>query len=155
MTMLDSARGNENEQWCVLLPCSGTEFWAVPQNTLAEIVTLHDVGQRPPEQLYWRGVTVPVLDFGHDDGSPWREPVGGTGLVAVFLGLEGEGCNYWAMAVRGEGLAVRQISPEDVAEAPEAVLEHANSAFVLNGATYQVPDLVALQRRIAVSMQAA
>jgi len=153
--MANSALENETGHWCVLLPCSDTEFWAVPQNTLAEIVTLHTAGLRPPEQLHWRGATVPVLDFGHDDGSLWREPVGGTGLVAVFLGLEGEGCDYWATAVRGEGLAVRQISPDEVRDAPEAVLEHATSAFVLNGVTYQVPDLVALQRRIAVSMDAA
>lgn len=144
-----------DSQWCVLLPCSDSEFWAVPQNALAEIVTLHGVPEQPPEELQWRAQSVPVLDFGLDDGSRWREPVGGSGLVAVLLGLQGEGCDYWGVAVRGEGIAVRHVAPEDVQDAPEQVAEYASAAFVLGGVTYQVPDLVALQKRIAASMAVA
>ena len=149
------AEQEAESHWCVLLPCSGSEFWAVPQNALAEIVTLHAVPEQPPEVMQWRSESVPVLDFGRDDGSRWRERVGGSGLVAVLLGLEGEGCDYWGVAVRGEGLAVRRVAPADVRDAPDAVAEHASAAFVLGGVTYQVPDLVALQRRIAASMAVA
>jgi len=153
--MTDVAEQDTDSQWCVLLPCSGSEYWAVPQNALAEIVTLQAVSEQPPEELQWRTETVPVLDFGRDDGSRWRERLGGTGLVAVLLGLEGEECNYWGVAVRGEGLAVKRVSPEEVVDAPDAVAEYASAAFVLGGVTYQVPDLVALQRKIAASMAVA
>lgn len=146
---------DDGGHWCVLLPCSSSERWAVPQNTLAEIVTLPADQEQPPEVLDWRGQSVPVLDFGHDDGSPWRERLGGTGLVAVFLGLNGENCDYWGVAVRGEGLAVRQISGEMLEEARDATAEHASAAFNFAGTIYQVPDLVALQRRIAASVDAA
>ena len=145
----------DDGQWCILLPLSGSERWAVPQNALAEIVTLHSDSGDPPEELAWRGELVPVLDFGRDDDVPWRERVGGTGLVAVFLGLEGENCNYWGVAVRGKDLAVKRLLPDQVDDAPEEVVEHANAAFTLGEITYQVPDLVALQRRVAASTGAA
>lgn len=142
---------DDASRWCVLIPCSETESWAVPQNCLAEILTLQDSAELPPDELSWRGRTVPVLDFGSDDGSAWREPHRGTGLVAIFLGLEGEGCDYWGVAVRGQGLAVTQVAPDDVKDTPEAVLQHATAAFELRGAVYQVPDLDVLQKKIAVS----
>ena len=118
-------------------------------------MTLHGDDEQPPEQLEWRGVSVPVLDFGREDGSPWRERVGGTGLVAVFLGLEGERCDYWGVALRGRGLTVMRIAPADIVDAPDAALEHATAAFTLGNTTYQVPDLAVLQRQIAASMDAA
>ena len=105
---------NDTKQWCVLIPCSTTETWAVPQNCLAEIMTLNTDTALPPDEVNWRGRTVPVLDFGSDDGSLWREPHRGAGLVAIFLGLRGEGCEYWGVAVRGEGLKVVSLSPEEV-----------------------------------------
>jgi hypothetical protein len=155
MSNAPAAIEEDDGQWCVLLPLSGSERWAVPQNALAEIVTLHTDSGEPPEELAWRGELVPVLDFGHDDGVPWRERVGGTGLVAVFLGLERENCKYWGMAVRGTDLAVKQLLPDQVDDAPDEVVEHASAAFTLDGIIYQVPDLVALQRRVAASMDAA
>lgn len=148
--MSDAEVQVDEGQWCVLLPCSSSERWAVPQNALAEIVTLPADEENPPDTLEWRGRTVPVLDFGHDDGAPWRDRLGGTGLVAVFLGLNGEDCDYWGIALRGEGLAVRQISAE-MLEEEDAIAEHASAAFSLAGSIYQVPDLVALQRRIATT----
>ena len=93
---------DNTKRWCVLIPCSSTETWAVPQNCLGEIVTLYTDSTRPPDEITWRGRTVPVLDFGSDDGSVWREPRRGAGLVAIFLGLKGEGCEYWGLAVRGQ-----------------------------------------------------
>ena len=51
------------------------------------------------------------------------------GLVAIFLGLKGEGCEYWGVAVRGEGLRVVSLSPEEVEDVPEQVQQHATAAF--------------------------
>ncbi len=146
---------DDASRWCVLIPCSKTESWAVPQNCLAEIVTVHDTARQPPEELSWRGMSVPILDFGCDDDSHWREKHGGTGLIAIFLGLEGEGCDYWGIAVRGEGLAVKRVSAQQVEDAPEAVQQHATAAFKLQGEIYQVPDLALLQEKIATSLAVA
>jgi hypothetical protein len=146
---------DDSSRWCVLIPISKTESWAVPQNCLAEIVTLPATSEQPPEELPWRGQAVPVLDFGYDDGSCWREQLGGSGLLAVFLGLEGEGCDYWAVAVRGKGLAVTALAPGEIKDAPDGVLEHSTGAFSLHGAVYQVPDLAALQKKIATSQEVA
>ncbi len=146
---------DDTSRWCVLIPCSNTESWAVPQNCLAEIVTLQASAEQPPDELSWRGQTVPVLDFGYDDGSQWRDQHGGTGLVAVFLGLEGEGCDYWGVAIRGEGLAVTPVATGDAEDTPASVLEHSSGAFKFHGAVYQVPDLALLQRKIAASQEVA
>ena len=83
---------DDTKLWCVLIPCSSTQTWAVPQNCLAEIVTLHTDALQPPDELIWRERTVPLLDLGRDDGSQWQQPSRDAGLVAVFLGLKGEGC---------------------------------------------------------------
>jgi hypothetical protein len=146
---------DNTKRWCVLIPCSSAETWAVPQNCLGEIVTLHTDTALPPDEVTWRGRTVPVLDFGSDDGSPWREPRRGAGLVAIFLGLKGEGCEYWGVAVRGQGLRVVSLSPEDVEDAPDRVQRYATAAFNFNGVLCQVPDLDSFQKKIAVSQQVA
>ena len=148
--MTDNAK-----RWCVLIPCSKTETWAVPQNCLGEIVTLYTDTVLPPTEVNWRGRTVPVLDFGSDDGSLWREPRRGAGLVAIFLGLKGEGCEYWGLAVRGQGLRVVRLSPEEVEDVPEQVQQHATAAFNFKGVLCQVPDLDSFQKKIAVSQQVA
>ena len=145
---------DESLSSCVLIPCSKTEAWAVPQICLAEILTLQSSADEVPAEVEWRGVTVPVLDLGREDGSQWRES-GGSGLIAIFLGLKGEGCEYWGVAVRGEGLAVEKVSPEDIEDAQEQVLPHATAAFHLRGVLYQVPDLDGLQKKIAVGQCAA
>ncbi len=146
----------DDARWCVLLPCSESELWAVPQNCLAEIVTLQAATDRPPPVLSWRGETVPVLDLGGDSAAPWREARHGTGLVAVFLGLRGEGCRYWGVAIRGQGLSIENLAGQSLREEPAAHLsEHANAAFQLRGVTYQVPDLVSLQRTVAAANHAA
>jgi hypothetical protein len=142
-------------RWYVLIPCSDTETWAVPQICLAEIFTLSTDTDNPPNEITWRDRVVPILDRGHDDGSTWREPGRGSGLVAIFLGLEGDGCEYWGVAVRGEGLTIAKVSPDEVQDAPEAVLQYASAAFTLNGRIYQVPDLDGLQKHIAFSQQVA
>ncbi|MEZ5503593.1 MAG: hypothetical protein R3E50_13380 [Halioglobus sp.] len=143
------------KRWCVLIPCSRTETWAVPQNCLAEIVTLYTDSDLPPDEVTWRGRTVPVLDLGSEDGSPWREQRRGAGLVAIFLGLKGEGCEYWGVAVRGRGLCVVSLLPEEVEDAPEAVGQHATAAFNFHGQLCQVPDLDRFQKQIAASQKVA
>ena len=142
---------DNTKRWCVLIPCSKTETWAVPQNCLGEILTLQSDSELPPEEVNWRDRVVPVMDFGSDDGSAWREPRRGTGLVAIFLGLKGEGCEYWGMAVRGEGLRVVSLSPEEVEDLPEQVGEHATAAFNYHGVLCQVPDLDGFQKTVAAN----
>lgn len=147
---------DEALQSCVLIPCSSTEAWAVPQICLAEILTLQTAAEHPPEAVEWRGVTVPVLDMGQDDGSVWRERRGsGSGLIAIFLGLKGEGCEYWGVAVRGDGVAVEKVSPGDIEDAQDQVLPHSTAAFHLNGVLYQVPDLDQMQKKVAIGQHAA
>ena len=142
---------DKTKRWCVLIPCSKTETWAVPQNCLGEIVTLHTDSEMPPKEVSWRNRKVPVLDFGSEDGSAWQERRRGTGLVAIFLGLKGEGCEYWAVAVRGEGLRVVSLSADEVEDMPGQVVEYATAAFNFNGVLCQVPDLDNFQKNIAVS----
>jgi hypothetical protein len=146
---------DDTKQWCVLIPCSHTETWAVPQNCLAEIMTLNVDTALPPDEVRWRGRAVPVLDFGSDDGSLWREPNRGTGLVAIFLGLRDEGCEYWGVAVRGAGLKVVSLSPEKVENMPERASPHAMAAFNFEGVLCQVPDLDSFQKKIAITQQVA
>ena len=141
-------------RWCALLPCSAELSLAVPQSCLAEIVTLHTTRERPPEKIRWRGESVPVIDFAPEQPG-WREEQSGTGLLAIFRGLQGEGCDYWAVAVRGQGLAVKDIAAEEIDDTPNEVLELASAAFKLDGTIYQVPDLTALQQKITAGLQAA
>lgn len=130
---------------CVLLPCSSERAWVVPQRCLGEIVTVPTNDDQPPVEICWRGVMVPVVDFGREDAVPWR---GGAGLVAVILGQRDEACQYFGVAVRGGSLAVSKLVDEAIEDLPEALLDYATAAFRMNGNIYQVPDLLALQRAI-------
>lgn len=142
-------------RWCVLVPCSKSETWAVPLNCLAEIVTLHTEDSSPPTTVTWRDRSVPVLDLGGDDGSAWRAAGRGTGLLAIFLGLQGEGCEYWGLAVRGDGLRVVSLSGDAVEDVPEQVQQYATAAFSFHGVVCQVPDLDSFQRKVAASQRVA
>ncbi|MAT94923.1 MAG: hypothetical protein CME59_20320 [Halioglobus sp.] len=145
----------ESTTSCVLIPISSAENWAVPQNCLAEILTVNADADTPPESVSWRGRDIPVLDFGADSGARWMHERIHTGLVAVFLGLAGEGCEYWGVALRGEGLAVARLDGEQVTDVPDSVAEHASAAFRFRDSVYQVPDLDGLQKKLAASVQAA
>ncbi|MEM1112861.1 MAG: hypothetical protein AAGI11_13195 [Pseudomonadota bacterium] len=130
-------------RWCVFLPCSERETWAVPQNALGEIVTIADASPEPPTVVLWRDHEVPVLDLGREGGAPWRENHGGTGRVAVFLGLEGQDRPYWALALRGQGLSMDALTDDHLEAVGEEEVEmHALGAFKLRGQRYQIPDLV-------------
>lgn len=145
----------DTSRWCVLLPCTNTETWAVPQNCLGEILTLYTDEDMPPEEVTWRDRIVPVLDLGADDDSAWREPRRGSGLMAIFLGLKGEGCEYWALPLRGAGLSVVNVLSEEVEDAPEQVSQHATAAFNFRGVLCQVPDLDGFQKKITLSQNVA
>ena len=142
---------DNSSHWCVFLPCSDAELWALPQNCLAEIVTLPAEGDLPPEEISWRGQSVPVLDLDEEHDQPWRDVRGGTGLIAVVLGLKGEGCDYWGVALRGEGLGMRDISQDEVEDVPDLAGERAVGAFRIGSSVYQIPDLLELQRDITAS----
>jgi len=135
----------KSPKWCVFLPCAAEEIWAIPQACLAEIVTLQDSEESPPEQIEWRGRVVKVLDLGDFGETPWRDPVSQAGLIAVILGLKGQKNDYWAVALRGEGLALKNIAGERIKDLPEQVTEFSSAAFELQNVVYQVPDLPELQ----------
>lgn len=133
---------------CLFLPCSDSVIWALPKNCLAEIITLANAGEQPPAQIEWRGHDVPVVDPSGDGSGRWREPRAGTALVAILLGIEGRGCAYLGVALRGLGLNLRALPEEEVEDCPEAALPESLAAFRWRDNLYQVPDLLALQARV-------
>ena len=153
--MSDKPEIDETSRWCVLLPCSREEIWAVPQKCLAEIVTLPAETTVPPEYFTWRGQEVPVIDLDHQGVTPWRDKRASTGLVAVMLGLQGGGWKYFGVALRGEGLGMKDLARENIEEAPESKLAGCVSAFKMAGKIYQVPELQELHKRGELSLSAA
>jgi hypothetical protein len=137
---------NPDARMCVLLPCGGDLRWAVPQSCLAEILTIASDDPGPPQSVVWRELEVPVVDIGADSGTPWRNPRSGTGLVVIVLGVNDEGSDYWGLALRGDGLSVRDVQEADCKDLPESLVEHSLAAFSLDGIVYQIPDLPAMQR---------
>lgn len=146
---------DETPTRCVLIPCSETENWAVPQNCLAEILTINSTAAAPPDEVSWRGMEIPVVDVGAGSAVPWSDARVGTGLVAVFLGLRGEGCEYWGVALRGAGLEVAGLLPSEVTDRSDAVSEYGMAAFEYRGVVYQVPNLDELQKKLALSLEVA
>ena len=142
-------------RWCVFLPCSREEIWAVPQNCLAEVVTLQAVNDTPPEQINWRGHEVPVLDLDDAGATPWRDPQGETGLIAVILGLQGQGSDYWAVALRGDGLVAKNLPTGEMKDMPARVLDRCTAAFEYENVVYQVPDLPELQKQVTMYCNSA
>lgn len=136
---------DQAERMCVFLPCGAGRQWVVPQNSLAEIVTVPAGAGPVPADVSWRGLEVPVMDPGADSDAPWCDSGNGTGLVAVILGVRGAGPDYWGIALRGPGLTVRQLDPADCVDMPAATETHSLAAFELDGQLCQVPDLPALQ----------
>jgi chemotaxis signal transduction protein len=99
--------------------------------------------------INWRGETVPVIDLGGSDAVPWRDQRGGAGLVAVVLGRRDEACRYFGLAVRGVDLGVSELAQEHIEDLDEPLSDYATAAFRMNERTYQIPDLLALQRALA------
>ncbi|WP_157976726.1 hypothetical protein [Parahaliea mediterranea] len=117
----------------------------MPQSCLAEIVTLYNVADTPPATVNWRGQVVPLLDLDERGETRWRDVRAGTGLVAILLGVEGHGCPYFAVALRGQGLGLQQVPVQEMVDRPDEALPRSLGAFRWHNVTYQVPDLLALQ----------
>ncbi|TXS93718.1 hypothetical protein FV139_08740 [Parahaliea maris] len=137
---------------CLFLPCSAQEIWAVPQASLAEILTLYNVEESPPESVSWRGEDVPVLDFDEAGETRWRDQRAGTGLIAILLGVEGRGCPYFGVALRGQGLGLQHVPTQEMHDCPGEVLPNSLAAFRWHNVTYQVPDLLGLQEALREKM---
>jgi hypothetical protein len=135
-------------QWCVFLPLGSGETWAVSQNVVAEIVTVPATGSEPPEELVWRGTTVSILDPGVATQTPWCDQYGRAGLVAVLLGLEGGDLQYWGVALRGQGLTIKDMHREAVEDARDEAHTDAITAFRLNQQLVQIPDLAMMQHKL-------
>ncbi len=133
---------------CIVLPCSASRRWVLPQACLGEILTLATTDESPPAEIGWRGERVPVVDFGMGDEALWLDPKTGSGLIAVLLGREGERCRFWGVALRGAGLGVANLDEAEIEDLPEAVQDFASAVFRLQDNVYQVPDLLAIQRAI-------
>lgn len=131
---------------CFVLPCTEQDLWVVPDNCLAEIVT-QPADDVPPAQISWRGEQVPVLDLQPGDDAHWGAAHGGTGLIAVLLGLEETGVAYWGVVLRSAGLRIHAV-PEGVDEAQDEAAAYALTAFRQDGVLYQIPDLAALPLRL-------
>ena len=140
---------------CVLVPCSETDRWAVPQSCLAEIQVVNSTSDSPPESISWRGLEVKVLDFGGEGSPSWCVRRVGAGVVAIFVGVEGSDCEYWGVAVRGNGLTVAPLTTEDIVDAPDKAADYASAAFEYKDVLYQVPDLDGLQKKVAGQRHAA
>ncbi len=140
---------------CVLLPCAQDYSWVVPQGCLGEIVTVPAAEDLPPSEIKWRGETVPVMDVVSEGAPPWRDQRGGSGLVAVLLGRRDEACQYFGLAVRGTNLGVSNLAQEQIEDLEEPLRDYATAAFRMNEHTYQIPDLLALQRALASRETAA
>lgn len=134
--------------WCVFLPCREGETWAVPTRCLAEIVTLTEAGDQPPAHIDWRGARIPVLDLGGDERPEWREAHSGSGRIAVIHGVEGGDREFWALALRGDGLGMESLDENCVEETSEETAAHCTGAFRFRERLYQVPDMVALQQQL-------
>lgn len=134
--------------WCALLPCSHEQRWAVPQRCLGEVVSIPNADTNPPEYIEWRSQTVPVLDLDPENGPRWKNERTGIGIVAVILGLPGEGPSYWGLALRGEKLGIEDLARADITDAPDQVAKNASAAFMLDEILYQVPDLPRWQQQI-------
>lgn len=143
--MSDSEGGSA----CVLLPVAAGETWAVPQNCLAEILTVQTTEDEPPRKVEWRGRRVPVLSLRGTEDPPWCDPRRGAGLVAIFLGLEGEELEYYGVAVSGDGIGAARITAGVIEDVPDEMTELATAAFRYEGMTCQVPDLDRLQQRVS------
>lgn len=136
--------GDSLRRMCVLLPLATDLRWIVPQNCLAELVTVHAASTEVPGTLDWRGHSVPVIDFGAGNTAPWLDEKNRTGLVAVFLGLREQPLDYWGAVLRGAGLGVRRLDLTACREL-EPAGEYALASFELEGQVYSLPDLPALQ----------
>lgn len=121
---------------CVLLPCSSGETWAVPLNSVAEVVARGEVRS---ERLRWRGRELPVYAPGAVEQSG--------GVYAVMLGLDDLAGDFWAISLRNHALVYLPLTEADITElaGDGRVTADALAVFTVAGEACVVPDLGALQ----------
>lgn len=125
---------------CVLLPCSSGETWAVPLNSVAEVLVSAEMLSG---RLRWRGRELPVF-------APLPAEQN-SGIFAVMLGLGELAGDCWAVSLRNHSLAYCLLTEAELAGPAECDLATADAvaAFTLAGNVCVVPDLGALQVRLA------
>ncbi|MFO7551585.1 MAG: hypothetical protein R6W80_09260 [Haliea sp.] len=125
---------------CVLLPCSSGDTWAVPLNSVAEVLV---DGEVRSGRLRWRGRELPVYPPAPAEQS--------SGLHAVMRGLGELAGDYWALGLRDRSLAYLPLTESDLAEAAEGDIVTADTlaVFALAGNICVIPDLGALQASLA------
>jgi len=121
---------------CVLLPCSNGETWAVPLNSVAEVVVGGDLRSA---RLRWRGRELPCFPSGQSQHSG--------GVYAVMRGLGDLAGDYWAVCLRTQALAYLPLAEADTVQLPGDASPNAAvlAVFAVAGRTCVVPDLGALQ----------
>jgi len=121
---------------CVLLPCSSGETWAVPLNSVAQVVVRGEVRS---ERLRWRGREVPVYAPAAAEQT--------SGVYAVMLGLGDVAGDYWAVSLRNHALVYLPLTEADITElaGDGSVIADALAVCAVAGASCVVPDLGALQ----------
>ena len=126
---------------CVLLPCRNGETWALPLNSIAELVTAAELSAG---RLCWRGLELPVYPL-----PTAADPAGG--LYAVITGLQDLAGGYWAISLQDRGLKHRVLTADDLAEPDpdDSAASAALAVFALAGDRCVVPDLGVLQVSLA------
>jgi hypothetical protein len=127
---------------CVLLPCSNGETWAVPLNSVAEVVV---GGDWRSERLRWRGRELPCYPSGQAEQNG--------GIYAVMVGLGDLAGDHWAVCLRNQALAYLPLAETDTIQLPGDTSPNADilAVFAVAGKTCVVPDLGALQLRLYAS----
>jgi hypothetical protein len=129
-------------QRCVLLPCHGGQTWAVPPNCLVEIAM---VPVATADRVSWRDRDIPLFEVA--SAAPRPDPC----PCAIFLGMKGQRCDFWALALADCGARAVTLAAAVLEEQPDQVQADCLSAFRFEGLLCQVPDLPALQARLAGS----
>jgi hypothetical protein len=125
---------------CVLLPCSSGQVWAVPLNSIAEVVTSAELLSG---QLRWRGLELSVYP-----PAAVQQP---GAIYAVMLGLGELAGEYWAIQLQNRRLEYLLLSEADCAGQAEngEIPPESLAELVLGDAICEVPDLEALQKSLA------
>ncbi|MDO8860083.1 hypothetical protein Q6D67_00100 [Haliea sp. E1-2-M8] len=128
---------------CVLLPCSNGETWAVPVNSVAEVVV---AGELRSGRLYWRGRELPLYP-------PETGAERSGGMYAVMLGLRDLAGDYWAICLQNRRLGYLPLAETDLAGQDEdvGVTDYTLAVFALAGNSCVIPDLGALQVSLAAA----
>ncbi|QIB65648.1 hypothetical protein [Kineobactrum salinum] len=134
---------SDNSQRCILLPCADDQTWAVPPNCLAEIALLPAIST---DRVSWRHRDIPL--FVGASAALRADPC----PCAIFLGIGDQNCDFWALALSSCSVRAMTLPAAALEEEPEQVQPGCLGAFRFEGLLCQVPDLPALQARLAGSV---